>query len=67
MTTVCEHPPQSLTFISDEPTNRYRISIVDILTPLKNIGIDMVIFENIAIDIDIDKEILKISISIRQL
>ena len=63
MTTVCEHPPQSLTFISDEPTNRYRISIVEILTPLKNIGIDMVIFENIAID----KEILKISISIRQL
>ena len=44
----------------------YRLYVA--ISPLlKNIDIDMVIFENIAIDIDIDKEILKISISIRQL
>ena len=36
---------------------RYDISIVDVLTLLKNIDIDMVIFENIDIDIDIDKAI----------
>ena len=43
---------------------RYEILIVDISTLLKNIDIDMVIFENIdkAIlkNIDIDKAILKI-------
>ena len=57
--------------ITDSPVRyRYRISIVDISTLLKDIDIDMVIFENIDIDkailenIDIDKEILKISISI---
>ena len=31
LTTVREHPPQSLTFISDKPTNRYWILIVDII------------------------------------
>ena len=36
---------------------RYRISIVNISTLLKNIDIDMVIFENV--DIDIDKAILE--------
>ena len=40
---------------------RYRISIVDISTLLKNINIDIEkeILENIDIDIDIDKDILE--------
>ena len=65
-----DHPPLTVAMFD------ISISIVDISTLLKNIDIDMVIFENIDIDIDkailenidikidIDKTILKISISI---